>query len=147
MARLLGIAIRTKARGEMVLLQRATVTLLTGVDNDFRGKPGKRQVTVLTREGWQAACADVGASLPWYKRRANLYIEGLVLPQTQGGILQIGALRLLITRETDPCNRMDLVAPGLFGALAVEWRGGVCCRVVAPGEVRVGDEVVLTGGD
>ncbi len=143
MASLLGIAIRNKARGEMILLQRAEVTPENGTVGDFRGKPGKRQVTVLTQEGWQAACADVGGSLPWHKRRANLYIEGLALPQSQGQIVGIGKLRLLITQETDPCERMEHVAPGLLAALASEWRGGVCCRVLTAGVVEVGDDVVL----
>jgi len=142
-ARLLGIAMRKKSRGEMVLLQRVAITLDKGVVDDFRGKPGKRQVTVLTQEGWQAACAAAGTALPWHERRANLYIEGLVLPQSQGQIIQIGTLRLLITRETDPCKRMEAISPGLFNALASEWRGGVCCKVVVAGEVAVGDDVVL----
>jgi MOSC domain-containing protein YiiM len=38
---------------------------------------------------------------------------------------------------------MEAISPGLFNALASEWRGGVCCRVIAAGEVAVGDEVVL----
>ncbi len=143
MARLLGIAMRKKPRGEMVLLQHAAITPDKGVGDDFRGKPGRRQVTVLTHEGWQAACAAAGTTLPWHERRANLYIEGLLLPQSQGQIIQIGTLRLLITRETDPCQRMETISPGLFNALASEWRGGVCCRVIAAGEVAVGDEVVL----
>ena len=143
MACLLGIATRNKARGEMILLQRAEITLEKGTECDFRGKPGKRQVTVLTQEGWQAACAVVGQSLPWHERRANLYIGGLVLPRSQGQIIGIGKLRLLITRETDPCERMERVSPGLFAALASEWRGGVCCRVLTAGAVEVGDEVVL----
>ncbi len=143
MACLLGIAIRNKARGEMTLLQRAEITPERGTEGDFRGKPGKRQVTVLTQEGWQAACTVVGRPLPWYERRANLYIEGLILPESQGQIIGIGSLRLLITRETDPCERMEHVAPGLFAALASEWRGGVCCRVLTAGVVEIGDEVVL----
>jgi MOSC domain-containing protein YiiM len=143
MARLLGIAIHKEARGEMVSLTTAVVTLEQGVADDFRGKPGKRQVTLLTREGWEAACAAADVEHPWHERRANLFIEGLELQQSQGRVLQIGELRLLITQETDPCNRMEQLSPGLFAALAPEWRGGVCCSVIAAGEITVGDEVML----
>lgn len=144
MATLLGIAIRKRPREAMVPLQRSRVTVEHGIANDFRGKPGKRQVTVLTREGWQAACRAVGAEFPWHERRANLYIEGLDLEQSTGQVLQIGTLHLLITGETDPCERMEALAPGLFQALASDWRGGVCCRVLSGGEIAIGDEVILT---
>lgn len=144
MARLLGIAIRKRPREAMVPLQSAVVTVEHGIASDFRGKPGKRQVTVLSREGWESACAAVGEPHRWQERRANLYIEGLELHQSQGRILQIGALRLQITQETDPCERMEQLTPGLFAALAQQWRGGVCCRVVTAGKITVGDEVILT---
>lgn len=144
MARLLGIAIRKRPKEAMVTLQSAKVTVDSGIANDFRGKPGRRQVTVLTREGWGAACATLGVDYPWHERRANLYIEGLDLQQSVGQVLQIGTLRLLITGETDPCERMEVFSPGLFQALASGWRGGVCCRVLADGEISIGDEVVLT---
>lgn len=143
MAKVLGIAMRRRRRGEMIPLQHASVTLERGVEDDFRGRAGKRQVTILTREGWQAACGEIGADYPWQTRRANVYIEGLDLEQSQGKIVQIGLLQLLITKETDPCERMDEAHPGLFAALARHWRGGVCCQVLRGGEINVGDEVKL----
>ncbi len=144
MARLLGIAIRKRPKDPMVILQSTVVTVDHGVASDFRGKPGKRQVTVLSREGWERACAEVGEAHAWYERRANLYIEGLVLQHSQGRVLQIGEVRLKIMQETDPCERMEQLTSGLFAALAQEWRGGVCCRVLSSGQISVGDEVVLT---
>ena len=48
---------------------------------------------------------------------------------------------LEITRETDPCDRMEGLAPGLRAALAVDWRGGVCTRVKAGGHIAVGDAI------
>ena len=146
MGRLLGIAARAKKRGGMQLLTTARVTLAGGIENDFRGRPGKRQVTVITREGWQAACDDVGEALLWTTRRANLFVEGLRLNETQGKIIKIGNIRLLITQETEPCERMEEAFEGLEKALMDDWRGGVCCQVVAEGEIRVGDEVALVDG-
>ena len=143
MARLLGIAIHRERKGVMIPLTSAEVTLELGVEDDFRGAPGKRQVTVLTREGWEAACTAAGTEQAWHDRRANLYIEGLDLRQSDGRTLQIGELQLLITQETDPCERMEALYPGLFDALLPGWRGGVCCRVVRAGRISVGDEVEL----
>ncbi len=140
---LLGIAIRKQKRGPMLELAHANVTMASGVEQDFRGKPGDRQITLLTREGWQAACDEITAELPWQARRANLYIAGLNLHKSAGRRLQIGQLQLLITRETDPCNRMQEVHNELFEALAKEWRGGVCCRVIQDGVIHVGNRVEM----
>ncbi len=146
MGTLLGMAVRARKRGPMHALTQANVTMTHGVAQDFRGRPGDRQVTVLTREGWQAACQEIAADLPWLTRRANLYIEGLNLHESVGQQLQIGTMQLLITRETDPCNRMQEAHNNLFEALAKEWRGGVCCRVIQDGLIHVGDRVEIING-
>ncbi len=143
MASLLGIATHAQKRAALVSMHSAAVTLEKGVADDFRGRPGKRQVTVLSREGWQAACQTVGVDLDWTARRANLLIEGLDLQQSAGRVLSIGDVKLLITKETDPCERMKEVHAGLYDALLPQWRGGVCCRVIQAGQIRVGDSVEL----
>lgn len=147
MAQLLGIATHAQKRAALELLDSAEVTLEKGVADDFRGKPGQRQVTVLSQEDWQAACAEAGVELPWTERRANLLIEGVALDQSAGQILKIGEVQLLITRETDPCQRMEEAHPGLFAAMAKQWRGGVCCRVVQAGHIKLGDRVELIHGE
>ena len=143
MAKLLAVAMHQKKHGSMIQLSQAHVSVDTGVALDFRGKPGKRQVTVLTKEGWEAANAELGTSFSWLERRANLYIEGLDLRETAEKILRVGLLELLITRETDPCERMKDVHPGLFDVMLKDWRGGVCCRVIHSGDICVGDTVEI----
>lgn len=129
-------------------LSRAAVSTATGVANDARGlrKPGgtgKRQVTILSREAWDAVCADLGTALDWTARRANLLVEGLALERTTGRRIRIGGALLEVTGETDPCVKMDKEMPGLQAALRPDWRGGVICRVLAGGEIAVGDKVSL----
>ena len=144
--RLLGIARREKKRAEMELMEWADVTLETGVADDFRGTPGQRQVTVMSIEAWRRACADAGCDLLWQTRRANLLVEGLELCETADSVIAIGDLRLRVTGETDPCQRMEEAHRGLSRAMADEWRGGVCCRVMAAGRIHVGDRVELANG-
>ena len=143
---LLGISRREKKRAGMELMDSADVTLAGGIADDFRGTPGLRQVTVMSREAWQKVCADAGCELPWQTRRANLLVEGLELCGTTDRVISIGDVRLLITGETDPCQRMEEAYAGLSQAMATEWRGGVCCRVVVPGRISVGDKVELNNG-
>ncbi len=144
MASLQGIAYRLKSKGVMYERNNARVTPETGVENDYRGHPHNRQVTVLSVDDWQQACDELGADLHWTTRRANLLVEGISFsPDSVGDIVQIGDLRLQITRETDPCRRMEKAKPGLKKALTPDWRGGACCRVVTGGDITVGDSVEL----
>ena len=143
MGKLLGIAVREKSRGPMLEVTSADVTRGRGVLQDFRGKPGRRQVTVLSVESWKATCEELGQQLPWTTRRANLLVEGIDLCETTGSRLWIGDVVLQITGETDPCSRMDEAVPGLREALTPEWRGGVCCRVINNGAISTMTTVTI----
>ena len=122
-------------------IERAAVSVESGIAGDARGtKPG-RQVTVLFRDGWQDACRDLDVTLAWITRRANLYVEGVTRPRDSGGRITIGEVVLEVMRETDPCQLMERAQAGLYQALKPEWRGGVCCRVVQGGAIAVGDAV------
>ncbi|NOX68025.1 MAG: MOSC domain-containing protein [Gammaproteobacteria bacterium] len=143
MGKLVGIAKREKKRAPMETLEIAELGEQTGVNHDFRGKPGKRQVTVLSADVWKAVCEELGENLPWTTRRANLLVEGLELPCGTGDIIEIGRVALLVTMETDPCSRMDEQCAGLKKALQPDWRGGVACRILSGGSIRIGDTVSL----
>ena len=143
MGKLIGIAIKHESQGPMTELQRAGITLEAGVADDFRGKPGKRQVTVLSRESWGDVCAQLGQVLPWTTRRANLLVEGVGLSESIGSKLRVGGAVLEITGETKPCPKMDKAVLGLKDALVPKWRAGVTCSVVEPGDVEIGDAVSL----
>jgi MOSC domain-containing protein YiiM len=142
---LLGIATRPVRHAPMENAVAARITVERGVNGDARGQPGRRQVSVITRDAWGAACADLGvAHLSWTTRRANLLVEGINLRGKIGYDLRVGDAVLTISDETRPCEVMERAYPGLKAALIPEWRGGVVCRVTQSGEVAVGCEVVLT---
>lgn len=150
--RLEGIARHDRPYGPIETLGRVSVTMAEGVHGCIRGalastkKTRKRQVSLIEAESWAAALADLGIELedqpPWHARRANLLVEGIRLPRKPGAIIAIGdSLRIEITCECDPCDRMEAVAPGLRATLTPDWRGGVLGRVISDGEIAVGDEV------
>ncbi len=141
MGELVGIARRDAKRGAMQELQSASVTADNGVADDFRGKPGKRQVTVLSADVWDAVCQELDSQLPWTTRRANLLVSGVELPRSAGQTIHVGPVTLRVTMETDPCSRMDEQHAGLRAALQPDWRGGVCCEVVSGGDIAIGDAV------
>ena len=144
MATLSAIAFRRQAKGPMLEIASVAISREAGVVPDTRGKPGRRQVTLLSLQSWQDACADLGTDLPWTMRRANLLIDGLRFSATDvGRVLRIGEVELQIMLETDPCPRMDAQHEGLTAALTPYWRAGVCCRVLRDGTVRTGDVVAF----
>lgn len=141
--RLLGIATRAKSRAPMQLHQQIALGLDSGLEGDSRGRTRGRNVTVLARESWDAASSELGASLPWHTRRANLLLEGVELRESAAALLRIGTVVLRVTGECHPCARMDEASAGLRRALTPGWRAGVECSVVTPGTIRVGDPVEL----
>lgn len=147
MGKLIGIARRDTKRAPMQELDSADIHVETGVALDFRGKPGMRQVTVLSARAWHEVCSELGADIHWTTRRANLLVDDIDLPTLSGGLLRVGDVQLLINAETDPCSRMDDQCPGLRDALKPDWRGGVCCRVIQGGVIALGDAVSYLAAD
>ena len=144
MASLIGIAFKTEKRGQIITVEQAQVTQAKGVENDIFGRPGKRQVTVMSIQQWQLACNDVGKTLPWFTRRANLLVDGISFSSKDlGKQLVIGELILEITGETDPCKKMEQAYPGLEAALLPDWRGGVTCRVLNDAKIQINAPVDL----
>ncbi|WP_295527251.1 MOSC domain-containing protein [Novosphingobium sp. Chol11] len=146
-AHLAGIARHAQPRGPIEVIERVAVSVDDGVAGNGRGKvlpgkPGRRQISLIEQESWDAALAELGLALPWHVRRANLLVSGVRLPREEGRIIAIGeSLRLMVTCECDPCSRMDEIAPGLRAALLPDWRGGVLARVMAGGEIALGDAI------
>ena len=139
--RLAGIATKAGKRLPMVPADRAIVSVAEGVSGDWRGVQKTRQVTVLFAEDWALAVAGLDPAAPWTVRRATLLVSGAANPKRAGDVLAIGGVRLLVTGETQPCKRMDEQMPGLWDAMRPDWRGGVTARVIAGGEIVLGDVV------
>lgn len=137
-----GIAVRKTPGAPMQLLQSALLSESKGVVGDARGKPGNRQVTLLSEALWQTACDSLGVELHWTSRRANILVDNLPCgPDMVGKQIELGEAVLQVTGETDPCHKMDRIHDGLQAALRPHWRGGLCCRVVAEGEIWLEDDV------
>lgn len=108
-------------------------------------KGGRRQVTLISREAWAEACAVLGmppCELDAASRRANVLVEGVdVTALRRGTRLRIGAVELQVEGETHPCQLMDDMHLGLWDALKPRQRGGHFARILAGGELRVGEMV------
>ena len=129
-------------RGPMDARESARLVAGRGLEGSA-DQGGRRQISVLVREDWDAALAGLGAAVDPSARRANLLVSGVSLAGSRGSVLAVGGCRLRVLGELTPCERMDETLPGLEDALRIAGRGGVFAEVIAGGEVRVGDPVVL----
>ena len=134
------IALRPTDGEPMRKTREAMVLPGRGIDAENR-KQGKREVTLLSSESWTDVCLELGITLPWSIRRANLLVEGVDLGASIGKVLRIGAIEVQIHGETRPCGLMDQQYQGLREALIPHCRGGVFGEVLLGGTIRVGDRV------
>ena len=134
------IWVKRSKRGPMD--PRETAMLVAGrglAGNANQG--GRRQVVLVSEEGWADALAELGAHVDPSARRGNLLVSGIDFEGTRGRVLKVGDCRLQIWTECTPCERMDQTHPGLRKALRPRWRAGACAMILDGGEVRVGDPV------
>jgi MOSC domain-containing protein YiiM len=132
--RLEAIWLKRMRRGPMDAVERVVLQAQQGlVGNTDQG--GRRQVTLLEQEVWQALMAQVGSTLPPSIRRANLLLSGIRLIKSRQRILG----------ETKPCERLEEACPGLQKAMYADWAGGAFGEVLDEGEIAVGDIVRWLG--
>jgi MOSC domain-containing protein YiiM len=145
----IGLARRAISKAPMEELEAILVTPEIGVLGDCKGQRWpNRGVTILAKEDWTQALEDLSGiagppDLPWTTRRANIFVEGVVLPKGETSLIAIGGALLEVTDETFPCHKMEMAHAGLMEALAKDWRGGVTCKVVSGGHIAVGDTIAI----
>ena len=139
MPALLAIYLRPAARLAVRSVTSAEAIAGVGLEGDHTTS-GKRQVSLLSREAWNEACAELGQDVDPIVRRANLLVEGINLPETIGHSIQIGSIEIDIHGETRPCELLDDHGRiGLSNALRPNMRAGVYGTIRVGGQLRVGD--------
>ena len=141
--RLVWIGLRTRRRGPVREVTQAELSTAAGLIGDrYDGKSGRRQVTLIAQEDLAAVASFLGReAVPPSLLRRNLVTAGINLQALKARRVAVGEAVLEITDECHPCSRME-EALGEGGYNAMRGRGGLTARVVAGGEIRLGDAVV-----
>ena len=137
------IWIKPAHRAPMDPVLEARLVANEGIDGNA-DQGGRRQVTLIEREVWDALRKELGPDVHPSARRANLLVSATPLARSTGDVLQIGECRIRIGGETTPCGRMDETCAGLREALTPDWRAGAFGVVLVGGTIAVGDPVVWT---
>lgn len=144
--RLEWIGLRSARRGPLATPGEAEAIAGAGLAGDHRaGKASTsgRQVTIISREFIDQIghFLGVGPIEPGLLRR-NLVVSGLNLHAARHQRIRVGAALLEPNALCHPCLRMEeALGPGAVAAMY--GHGGLCCRVVEGGTLRLGDAVSL----
>ena len=141
--RLEWIGIRAERRAPVASVVRVEAIAGFGLAGDhYTSKSnGKRQVTLIQTEHLEAIAKILGkfeVRAEWVRR--NLVVSGINLLALRDRQFRIGAVLLVGSGPCEPCSRMEEVL-GIGGYNAMRGHGGIVCRVLEGGMMRVGDSV------
>ena len=100
---------------------------------------GARQLTLMQAEHLAAIASHLGRDrVDPQQLRRNVVVSGINLLALKHRRFRLGAVLLECTGECQPCSRMEEIL-GAGGYNAVRGHGGITARILAAGEVRLGD--------
>lgn len=113
-----------------------------GLEGDHYGKiGGKRQVTIIQKEHIEAAASMLGMPAIDFKLlRRNIVVSGINLLALKDKKFKIGDAIFEYSGLCHPCSRMEENL-GKGGYNAMRGHGGITCKIVKSGTIKVGDEI------
>jgi len=116
----------------------------TGLEGDRATKnspSNKRQVTLIQHEHLAAAASFLGKEgIDPNLTRRNVVVKGMNINALKGRKFNIGTAVLEMTGFCYPCSRMEENL-GVGGFNAMRGHGGITCRVIKVGKIKIGDKV------
>lgn len=139
------IGVRPQTRQPMEVLEE-TFANIGGLTDDRanKGNPNnKRQVTLIQHEHLKAVASFLGKdNIDPSLIRRNMVVKGINLNALKDKQFKIGDAILEMTGFCFPCSRMEENL-GKGGFNAMRGHGGINCRVIEEGKIRIGDELIV----
>lgn len=139
------IGVRPGRRAPLLSRERVEAVAGLGLAGDHYATKtnGKRQVTLIQAEHLDVVAQLLGATgVPAELVRRNLVVSGINLLALRQRRFAVGGVVLEGAGPCAPCSRMEeVLGPGGYNAM--RGHGGIVCRVLGGGEIRLGDAVVV----
>ncbi len=136
------ISFAGEKRAPLTIVDEIEVEVGTGIVGDRPGFNSSRQVSIQSRAELALASKRLGREIEPDQTRRNITIDAGDLPRERGQRLLLGTVELEVFSDAAPCNTMtELIGTGARPALRK--LGGIHCRVIRPGTIRLGDDLHL----
>ncbi|MDJ0918898.1 MAG: MOSC domain-containing protein [Woeseiaceae bacterium] len=140
------IGLRPDRRADMQVVDAASAVAEAGLDGDrYSKRGGDRQVTLIQAEHLAAVASMLGiGTVAAESVRRNIVVSGINLLALKDKAFELGGATLACTGLCHPCSLMEsTLGPGGYNAM--RGHGGITARVLASGEIRLGDALRYAG--
>ena len=138
------IGVRPARKEKMHSLESVVAIKDSGLEGDHRCTKtlgSARQVTLISEEFiQQIAIYSQKENITPELLRRNLVVSGINLNALRYQQFSIGEAIFEATALCHPCSRME-TALGAGGVSAMLGHGGLCCKILKTGEVKLGDSL------
>ncbi len=137
------IGVRPGRRAPLVSCERVEAVAGVGLAGDHYATKtnGKRQVTLIQAEHLEVVAQLLGITgVAAESVRRNIVVSGINLLALRQHRFAVGGVLLEGAGLCAPCSRME-EALGHGGYNAMRGHGGIVCRILNGGEIRLGDAV------
>ena len=137
------MAVRPQRGAPVTELTKVEAVVEHGLSGDKAGlRPGgKRQVTLIQAEYLpliQSLLSNVNVSFQQLRR--NIAVSGINLNALKDQVIQVGQATFEVTGYCHPCSKLEQqLGHGAYNVL--RGHGGLTARVIASGNIVLGDEV------
>ncbi len=114
-----------------------------GIEGDYRsGKNKAGQITIIETEVIETVSRKLGYDIPAGASRRQVVVKNISLNKLVDRNLRLGTVLVLVEEKCHPCNNMEeKIGPGAKEAMNDS--GGIRCRVIEGGELRVDDKITV----
>jgi MOSC domain-containing protein YiiM len=143
MAEIISIHIVRKQNDPTESCNQVMVRTNFGIEGDYRsGKYQIGQITLVEAEIMDTVSRELGYNIPVGASRRQIMVGGITLNGLIGKNLRLGRVLVRVEDKCNPCNNMEKrIGPGAKDAMSD--RGGIRCRIIEGGELRVGDKITI----